>query len=260
MTETLSTTAEPIAVLRAVDDEAIRLAKTLLRTARYGALATLDPKTGAPVATRVGVATDFDGSPILLISGLTAHYAALLADGRCSLLLGEPGKGDPLAHARMTISASATIISRDDAETARLAKRYLAHQPKAKLYAELGDFRYVKLTPTAVSLNAGFGKAYALTPEQLLSSNDQALAAAEFGAVEHMNEDHADSIDQYARHYLNAQRGNWALAGLDADGMTLALGDDVRRIFFDTPATIPQDFHITLVQMAKAARKGLGEL
>ena len=58
-------------------DEAIRLAKTLIRTARYGTLATIDNKTGAPNATRVGVGTDIDGAPIILISRLAAHTPAL---------------------------------------------------------------------------------------------------------------------------------------------------------------------------------------
>src|SRR5690606_41957142 len=87
------------------DAEAIRLARTLLRTARFGALATLDPADGAPLATRVAVATDMDGTPLILVSALSAHTKALAADPRCSLLVGEPGKGDPLAHAPLTIKA-----------------------------------------------------------------------------------------------------------------------------------------------------------
>ena len=49
--------------------EAIRLAKTLMRTARHGAIAVLDPRTGGPLASRVGVATDADGAPLILVSG-----------------------------------------------------------------------------------------------------------------------------------------------------------------------------------------------
>ena len=60
-------------VIRETDAEAIRLAKTLIRTARYGALAVLDPETGAPLASRVGVATDVDGAPLILVSLLSAH-------------------------------------------------------------------------------------------------------------------------------------------------------------------------------------------
>jgi putative heme iron utilization protein len=246
-------------VLQPTDADAIRLAKTLLRTARHGALACLDPASGAPLVSRVGVSTDFDGTPVILISGLAAHSAALAADPRCSLLLGDPGKGDPLAHPRISIAARAAIIGRDDPAHARIAARYLSHQPKARLYAELGDFRFVRLDPLSASLNGGFGRAYALAAADLLSSADDVLANAEAHAVEHMNEDHADAVDHYARYYSKAPTGNWVLAGIDAEGIDIVLGDDMRRIFFDAPLAVPDDMHITLVKMARTARQALGD-
>src|SRR5690606_10542616 len=69
-------TEKPKDTILATTADAIRLAKTLMRTARYGAIATLDPETGWPTATRVGVSTDFDGAPIVLISRLAAHTKA----------------------------------------------------------------------------------------------------------------------------------------------------------------------------------------
>jgi putative heme iron utilization protein len=247
-------------LLQPTDAAASRQAKDLIRTARHGALATLDPANGAPQVTRVGVSTDFDGAPVLLISGLAAHFPALKADGRCSLLLGEPGKGDPLAYPRISIAANATILDREAPDSLRIAARYLAHQPKAKLYADLGDFRFVRLDPISASFNAGFGKAYALTSADLLSNADPALAAAEARALEHMNEDHADAVDLYAQHYAKAPSGKWLLAGVDAEGIDIAHGDDIRRIWFEKPISVPQDMHMVLVQMAKAARLALMEV
>jgi putative heme iron utilization protein len=251
---------EENSVLRPTTEEARRLAKTLLRTARYGAIATLDPETGAPQVTRVGVSTDFDGAPVLLISGLAAHFPALKADARCSLLLGEPGKGDPLAHPRISVTAQAHILERDDPASNRIAARYLAHQPKAKLYAGLGDFRFVRLDPISASLNGGFGKAFALTPEDLLTNPDPALAAAEHNALEHMNEDHAAAVDLYARYYAKAPGGKWVLTGIDAEGIDIADGDDVRRIHFEAPITQPNDVHMVLVKMAREARVAFMEV
>ena len=94
-------------VILETDADAIRLGRTLLRVSRFGALATVDPDDGAPFATRVATATDLDGAPLILVSGLSAHTRGLEADPRCSLLIGEPGKGDPLAHPRLTVKATA---------------------------------------------------------------------------------------------------------------------------------------------------------
>ena len=93
--------------LRETDDDARKLARVLLRSARYAAIAVIDPETGFPFASRVLVATDIDGTPVILVSQLSAHTRALASDPRASLLTGEPGKGDPLAYPRLTTQCRA---------------------------------------------------------------------------------------------------------------------------------------------------------
>lgn len=248
-------------VIRETDAEAIRLAKTLIRTARHGALAALDPNTGAPLASRVGVATDLDGAPIILVSGLAAHTAAIIADPRCSLLIGEPGKGDPLAHPRITLVCHARKLQRGSAERERAARRYLNRNPKAKLYAELGDFDYFRLEPESASLNGGFGRAYSLSRTEILTESpaNPSLAEREQGAVDHMNDDHRDAIAIYARAFADAPEGGWTITGLDAEGIDLAAGDDQRRVFFPSPIADAAELRPVLVDMAKAGRAKLAE-
>lgn len=245
-------------VIRDTDAEAIRLAKTLLRTARFGAIAVLDPETGGPLASRVGVASDIDGTPLILVSLLSAHTKAILADPRCSLLLGEPGKGDPLAHPRITLVCRATRLEPGTAERVRAERRYLNRNPKAKLYVELGDFSFFRLEVDRASLNGGFGKAYLLTSDDFLNAGPvvQALADAEQGAVDHMNADHLDAIAGYARHYAKSSADGWTITGIDVDGLDLARGDEVQRIFFDSPLEDARQMRNVLVEMARKARAG----
>ncbi|WP_340115975.1 DUF2470 domain-containing protein [Pelagibius sp. 7325] len=247
-----------------VDDDARRLAKDLLRRARHGALATLDPADGMPLATRTALATDMDGAPVFLTSTLSTHTQALLADARCSLLVGEPGKGDPLAHPRLTISGRARRIAGPDAggdpARERLKRRYLARHPKAELYVDFADFGFWRLEIQRASLNGGFGRAYGMAPADVLSDMGglEALMDFEGGAVAHMNEDHADAVALYARAFCQAEAGPWRLAGLDPEGLDLVFGDRVERLWFDTPLTSPQEMRPRLVQLAKDARAALG--
>jgi putative heme iron utilization protein len=245
-------------VLRPTDEEAIRLARRLLRVSRYGALAVLEPETGAPSASRVATATDPDGSPLILVSTLSTHTGGLAADPRCSLLLGEPGKGDPLAHPRITISCLAHRLDRESDDGKRARRRYLNRHPKAELYVDFGDFCFFRLDPQRASLNGGFGKAYALTRRDLLVDHPSIgeIAAAEQGAISHMNSDHRDAVELYARHFTRAGAGNWSMTGLDVDGFDLACGDDSRRVFFDEPLTGATAMRQALVSMARAARDG----
>ncbi|THF56136.1 HugZ family pyridoxamine 5'-phosphate oxidase [Ollibium composti] len=243
-------------VIRETDAAAIRQARTLVRSARFGALAVLEPETGTPLASRVGVATDLDGTPLILISMLSAHTGALLADPRCSLLVGEPGKGDALAHPRITLVCRAARLERGTPEHARAERRYLNRNPKAKLYVGLGDFSFFRLDVERASLNGGFGKAYLFKRDDLIVTGPvtEALAASEQGALDHMNSDHREAIDIYASHYTGATGDGWVLTGFDADGMDLARGDEVRRVFFPEPLAAAQDLRVKLVEMAKAGR------
>lgn len=243
-------------VLRETDDEAVALARRLVRSARYGALATLEPGDGAPHASRVAVATDGDGAPVILISQLSAHRAALDADQRCSLLLGEPGKGDPLAHPRISVACRARQIPRDGQEGTRIRRRYLARHPKAALYADFADFAFFRLEPLKAGLNGGFGRAYALERRHLLLDGPivDALADAEEGAIAHMNADHQDAVALYARHFARAREGNWRISGIDAEGIDIFEGDETIRVAFALPLMEVGELRRVLVEMAREAR------
>src|ERR1051325_5487456 len=111
------------------------LGKSLLRSIRAGTLATIDRNTGHPFASLVNVAADADGSPLILISRLSTHTANLETDGRASVLMASTGKGDPLAHPRLTVIGAFRPVARDDPYEARVRRRFLARHPKAELYA-----------------------------------------------------------------------------------------------------------------------------
>ena len=149
-------------VLRELTPEVIAEAAALLAAAEHGALATLAPADGWPQATRVGLALVGRFTPLILVSALAAHTGALRADPRCSLLVGEPGKGDPLAHPRLMLKCRAEEISRDGAGYAPAGAAYLAAQPKAQLYVDLPDFAFMALRPVSATYNAGFGRAFVL--------------------------------------------------------------------------------------------------
>ena len=150
-------------------------AKTLLRVIRSGALATIDRNTGHPFASLVNVATDADGSPLILISRLSTHTANLETDGRASVLMASTGKGDPLAHPRLTLIGAFRPLARDDSQEARVRRRFLARHPKAELYAGFADFSFWRLGVVSAHLNAGFARAADLKAADVMTD----LASAE---------------------------------------------------------------------------------
>lgn len=242
-------------VIQPMDAAVRQEAKGLLRSARSAALATLGPD-GHPSASLVGLATDIDGTPIILISGLAAHTGNLAADPRASLLISPGGKGDPLAHARITLKVRAREIERESEDGARIRRRYLARQPKSALYADFPDFSFFALVIEGASLNGGFARAFAPTPADLLSAptHATALAGIEEGAIQHMNSDHADAINLYATQLLAAKPGEWRVIGLDPDGLDMALGSASLRLPFPASVDGPGALRRVLADLAGQAR------
>ncbi|MEZ5726894.1 MAG: DUF2470 domain-containing protein [Burkholderiaceae bacterium] len=255
-------------LLQAVDDDARALVRRLVRAARFAAIAVSEPETGHALASRVAVATDVDGAPVILISGLSSHTAALEQDARCSLLLGEPRRGDPLAHPRVTLIGIARRLDRDSPEGERARARYLARHPKAALYADFSDFGFWRIEPQRASLNGGFGRAFQLETGDLLTPIEDADAFALFAAqaTDHMNQDHADAVGLYATVLCrpaspdgdaarDASDDEWRIATIDPQGAELARGDRLVRLEFDDTVSDAAALRRRLVELAGLARQ-----
>jgi heme iron utilization protein len=153
--------------IRPTDDAARALASKLLREARIAALAFTDITTGGPSISRVIIANMPGQGLLTLISDLSAHTQALALYPKCALLLGEPGKGDPLSHPRMSVMAEAVRLPDALKGKADFAVPFLEAHPKTKLYFNFADFAFWRFSIVRVDLNGGFGKAYRLTPDDL---------------------------------------------------------------------------------------------
>lgn len=246
----------PNDVIRQTDDNARMLGRRLLRSSRHAALGFIDPQDGFPSVSRVLTATDIDGAPVLLVSSLSAHTKGLAADPHASLLFGEVGKGDPLAHPRLTVHGISEQIVKDGEVYSRVRRRFLARHPKSSLYIDFPDFAILRLAISTTRLNAGFGRAYVLSADDLMirSPATSDLAALEEEAVAHMNFDHADAIALCATRLAGEKPGNWRMAGVDAAGIDLLDRDRLCRLEFDEVLTRAAGLRPALMEMTRRAR------
>jgi len=239
------------------DFDPVGLAKSLLRATRAGTLGTLDRNTGHPFTSLVNVATDVDGAPVILTSRLSTHTANLEHDARASILLAETGKGDPLAHPRLTVLGAFSRIEKESAIEARVRRRFLARHPKSELYVGFGDFAFWRMAVAAAHLNGGFARAADLAAADVLTDLGDAdeLIAAEEGAIEHMNSDHAEATRLYATRLLGLEDGPWRISGLDPDGADLTAGERTARLAFPQRVTSAGALRQVLVDLARKARE-----
>ncbi len=209
------------------DFDPLAVGKAVLRGGRVASLGTLDAQSGAPFVSLVSYATDYDGTPLLLTSRLSAHTRNLAADPRASLLIAQGGKGDPLAHPRLTL-----VCAAQRAVEPHIRARFLARNPKAKLYIDFPDFGFYRLEMEQVHLNGGFARAFAgegalfRTPVADLA----AFAAFETEALAYLKAQASAQMAQAA-----GRPGAWRPVALDSEGVDLALGEHIARLPFAHP-------------------------
>jgi putative heme iron utilization protein len=245
----------PDNVMQPTDDfNASRLARSLLRRSRQGALATLMAGSGDPYCSLVNVASHADASPILLISRLALHTRNVLGDNRVSLMLDERAAGDPLEGARIMLAGRAEQAAGDD--VALLRRRYLNAHPSADAFVDFKDFSFFRIVPSGAHLVAGFGRIVDLKPEQFLTviGDAEALLEAEQGAIEHMNDDHREAMNLYATKLLGADSADWCCTGCDPDGMDMQAGTTTLRLDFPERVTGATELRKMLVRLAGEAR------
>ncbi len=237
-----------------VEFDAARLARSLLRRSRQGALATLMSDSGDPYCSLVNVASHADASPILLISRLALHTGNILADHRVSLMLDERAEGDPLEGSRIMLAGRAEQAGTDDLPALR--RRYLNAHPSAETFVDFNDFSFFRIRPSGAHLVAGFGRIVDLKPAQFLTviSDAGALLEAEQGAIDHMNADHRDAMNLYATRLLGAEVADWRCTGCDPNGIDMQAGAKTLRLDFPERVTGPGELRKILVGLADEAR------
>jgi len=242
-----------------VDFDAGKLARSLLRRSRQGALATLVPGSGDPYCSLVNVASHADGSPILLISRLALHTKNILGDSRVSLMLDERAAGDPLEGSRIMLAGRAEEAGEDQAVDI-LRRRYLNVHPSAEAFVNFKDFSFFRIRPLGAHLVAGFGRIVDLKPERFLTdiSDAGALLEAEQGAIDHMNADHRETMNLYATKLLGADTADWRCTGCDPEGIDLVAGATTLRLDFPRRIVTPVALRHILKELADQARTAAG--
>ncbi len=212
------------------------IARMLLRQADRAAFGTLLADQGRPYVSLVGIATDIDGTPILLLSRLAEHTRAILKSPQGSLLIdGTAGFSNPQQGPRVTVVGQ-LMPSHDE----RLRRRFLARHPSAALYAGFGDFSFYALVVERMHWVGGFGRAQWLTPRPACDAPAaQAFDAALPELQAALEREQADLLGRIARRRLKKRSRDWRLVGIDPDGCDLAGGKTVRRLSFDEPLVSP---------------------
>ena len=238
-------------------------ARTLAAMIGTGTLCTIAREpAGFPYGSLVTFGLD-GPDPIFLISALAEHTRNLRADSRCSLLIAESGKEDPLANARLTVLGQCAIIQ-DDAERERAKNAFCKRHPTAAYYVDYADFSFWKLSAQALRYIGGYGRMSWVPLEEWKTSEPDPIAPHADGILSHMNQDHSAAMIDYCRAFTRATDATAAtMTAIDRHGfeMSVKTGKGPRpiRLGFAEPIATPNDARRELVAMAAQARESLAK-
>ena len=230
--------------------DAARHARLLLLNEYRGMLSTHSQSMpGFPFGSAVPYCLDDQGWPLLLISRIAQHTKNLIADGRCSLLVGERGADDVQASGRLTVMAEARMLTDGEAiESA--AARYYRYFPEARDYHSAHDFDFWMLQPVRWRFIGGFGAIHWLD-DVALANPFATLEGAESSMLEHMNTDHTAAIAIYVERAGLPADTKACMVGIDSEGFHLRIGHAIHWIAFPATCTTPGAVRQALVAMAR---------
>jgi len=211
--------------------------RKLLRGCNRAALATNQLDGAGPYVSLVTVSTDYDGSPLLLLSKLADHTRNLLADPRISLLFdGTEGYANPQQGQRVTL-----VGAIEPCTDPAIRQRFLARHPGAALYADFPDFGFYRLPLRRAHWVGGFARA--LWVEDKLPAPTDGFAALEDKLTASVTGEQATAL---AQKLLKKRGKGWVLSSIDADGCDLTRSKIVVRLPFDSAAASAESAEIAL--------------
>lgn len=237
-------------------------ARTLLHATKTGSLATISVDfPGYPFGSVVSYALDELGRPLLLLSDLAEHTRNLQADSRASLMATEDDRpGDVLALGRVTLIGDLSAVPKEDLADVREA--YLTVHPNT-VYVDFGDFNFYRLDVSSVRYVGGFGHMSWVEADEYTAARPDPLRSEQTSILEHMNNDHADSLVVYAKAFGGAPEATGAtMLTCDRYGFDLLIeaptGKQAVRIPFGAATDTPDAVRQAMIRLVTEGRRQLG--
>ena len=230
-------------------------ARTLMHVGGTSSLATVSHKhDGYPFCSMVPYAIDQSASPIFLISQMATHTKNVRACSRATLLVTEASGS--LGGARISVMGETTLVEGDALNG--IAEAYLAKHPESKQWVDFADFGFYRMAVKDVYFIGGFGSMGWVTAEEYTAAEPDPLADSAKGIIEHMNDDHVDSMLLLIEKHLELKATTARMTSVDRYGFNVRITTDSRsrggRIGFPQTTNTADEVRQTLIKMLASAR------
>ena len=254
---------------------------SLLSSFKSVEIATIN-KNGTPEVSYSPAIVDKEKNFYIYVSELSKHTENFLNSKKASVMLIEDNAiaDSVFARKRITFDCESSEIERSNNDWGNLFDRFEEKFGSLmKQLKKMTDFHLIKLSPLNGRLVYGFGKAFDIKGENLdevthlkgfgnkghkmekSTDEDEKLSDDDIKRIiNHMNEDHEDSIIDYLRYYGKLENSTSAsIVKMDSLSMEIEYSNEVdhnkiTQIKFDHEISSAHDAHMTMVKMAKTAK------
>lgn len=220
-------------------------ARKLLKENNFGVLSTISIDVdGYPFGSVTPYCLSNNLEPMLLISNIAQHTKNIIRNPKVSLtVFGTDIKGDVQENGRVTYIGDAIKTENEEEK-----EKYSIYFPNSKGYFSFHDFSLYKIVLKRIRFIGGFGSIFWVDKDEFYLENP--LLSVEKRIIEHMNNDHKDSIIKYCRVFKGLSVSDAYISGIDSEGFDVIADDKFLRFAFDEPVTDAGKARQVLVKMA----------
>ena len=228
-----------------------KLAINLMRNCREGVLSTVSKKyEGYPFGSFVTFISGADRSLIFYASDIAQHTINLKNNSKACITLFNLSEGDKQDSARLSLIGDVKKIDKDVEE---ISRQFIEFFPESSQYSNMHDFSFYKLNISQVRWIGGFGKIAWLSSTNWNPIRPKWLKK-EHSMIEHMNEDHSNSIVSTLNAKLGIKDKHARMLRLTMDGYYVSSKNKIYFIDFNLPCFTVKQYRDKLVEQAKEYR------
>ena len=231
----------------------------LLRNSQVGILSTISlAKDNYPFGSLVTFISGRDRTIYLYLSDIAEHTKNLKNNHKgCITILGNNEKDDAQNNSRLTLTGNLKIVESDEVEFCK--ERFFTLLPQSKSYANFHGFNFYKLEIKNIRWIGGFGKIGWLNENEWKSQKPK-WTKNENKIINHMNEDHQDSIISTLLSDYNIDDQKVKMLFLTIDGYYAQSKYGIFFIQFNQTCNDSSEYKNELVRLAKKNKTIKNEL
>ena len=228
-----------------------KLAINLMRNCREGVLSTVSKKyEGYPFGSFVTFISGADRGIIFYASDIAQHTINLKNNSKACITLFNLSEGDKQDSARLSLMGDVKKIDKDVEE---ISRQFIEFFPESSQYSNMHDFNFYSLNISQVRWIGGFGKIAWLSSTNWNPIRPKWLKQ-EKSMIEHMNEDHSNSIVSALNAKLGIKDKHAKMLRLTMDGYYVSSKNKIYFLDFNLPCFTVKQYRDKLVEQAKEYR------